>query len=52
MLGDEDRMIVPGRLLAIIRRESRRQSFFNKPGSMLEHIIHAFSLEIIEFLLL
>ena len=52
MLSDEDRMIVPGRLLPVIHRESRRQSFFNELDSMLEDLIHTFSLEIIKFLLL
>ena len=47
MLGDKYRMIVPGRLLSIIEREGRCQSFFDELRSMLEDFIHSFFTKII-----
>ena len=51
MLGYKYRVIMPGCLLAIIDRESWRQSFFNEVCSVLEDLIHSLFMKIIKLLL-
>jgi hypothetical protein len=52
MLCDEAGMVVPGRLLPIIDRESRCQSFFNKLCGMLQDRMHPLLVEIVKLLLM
>ena len=48
----EDRMIAPGRLLAVVRGLGGRESFFYEVGGVSEHHIHPFACKIIPLLLL
>ena len=52
MLGDKDRMIVPGSLFTVVGRESRGQSFFDELCGMLEDFAHPFLAKILKLLLL
>lgn len=50
MLGDKDRMIMPGRLLAIIGRRGRSQPTVYEIRRVTEDNRQPFAIEIIEFL--
>ena len=52
MLRDEDGMIMPGCLFAIIRRRSRCQPFLHEVCSVLENLTDPFLAQIVKFLLL
>jgi len=52
VLRNEYGMVVPGRLLPIIDRLCKRQSFFDEAPGVLEDFPHPFLAEVFEFLLL
>ncbi len=49
MLGDKDRMIMPGCLFPVIGGRGRRQSLFDEFSRVLENLAHAFPVEIVQF---
>ena len=52
MLGDEYRMVVPGRLFPVIQQIRWRQPLCNEISRMLEDFTHSFAVEIVKFLFL